>query len=58
VLRRDAVKLIVDRWRSSDDDVVFHMCSIEGTHKSVAAAEIIAQKLREKMERNGVAILR
>ena len=53
--RRDAVRLIMEQWRSGNDDVVFHTCCIAGTHRSVAAAEMIERKLRKKMERNGEA---
>lgn len=53
--RCDAVKLIMVKWCSSDDDVVLHTCSVAGTHRSVAAAEMIARKLREKTDKSGEA---
>jgi RNase adaptor protein for sRNA GlmZ degradation len=53
--RHNAVKLILRAWGKGDDDVVFHTASVAGTHRSVAAAEMIAERLRKKMEWSGVA---
>ncbi|KAF2687877.1 hypothetical protein K458DRAFT_467414 [Lentithecium fluviatile CBS 122367] len=52
---REAANIIIDQWCRGNNDVVIHTCCIAGTHRSVAAAEMISRKLQEKMARNGDA---
>lgn len=51
--RQDVVNIIVSLWYSTSDDIVIHTSCIQGTHRSVAAAEVIAKKARKEMQRRG-----